>query len=111
MQEVPNNVVVIETTTNCILNARKIAKSLLLKRYAACIQVSEVMSYFFWNNKNTEEKEYKISAKTLESICKKALEDIKSLHPYSVPELVVYKPEDVDMSYRKWIISFLCSSE
>ncbi|KAL0265556.1 UNVERIFIED_CONTAM: hypothetical protein PYX00_011268 [Menopon gallinae] len=94
-----SGIVVIETTTGKKRCARDIARALVAQKLAVCVQVSRVRSFFVWEGALDEKREYKVSAKTLETLCSSAENAIRQLHPYRVPEIVVYRAGRAAQSY------------
>lgn len=95
--------IIVQTTTNNIKEAKKIAKILLEKNLAACIHVSAVDSLYTWNNEFCEEVEYLLNIKTKKENFKKIKRKIKELHSYHVPEIVSFKINELSKEYEKFI--------
>lgn len=78
-------------TIDDIKDARRIAKLLVEEQLVACINIiSNVESYYRWKGKTENENEIILIAKTTDENVKKALQRIKTLHPYEVPDIVVF---------------------
>lgn len=87
------------------------ARALVTQRLAACVQVLRVRAFFAWEGALREAREYKVVAKTLESLCSRAENAIRSLHSYAVPEIVVYRPARAAQSYMEWVHSVLAAED
>jgi periplasmic divalent cation tolerance protein len=94
---------VIQTTTSSLKEANKIAKHLLAKNLAACIQISKIDSLYIWKNELCEDKEYLLSIKTKKSNYKKIKREIKENHSYDVPEIIGLKISKLDKNYKQFI--------
>ena len=84
--------------------AQKIASSLIRKKLAACVNfVDKVESVFLWESKIEKANEALLIIKSRKEKLPKMIKLIKSLHSYTVPEIVAipviagYKP------YLRWI--------
>lgn len=81
-----------------------IAKILLKKKLAVCINMfPNVHSLYVWNNILSKALEVKMIIKTFTKFKKEIFIEIKKLHPYSIPELLVFKINEVDKSYLSWM--------
>ena len=100
----PNKLLVVVTSLPSIEAATALAKALVESHLAACVQMSEgIYSVYRWEGKICEEQEILLSAKTMahqwEEIC--AL--IKENHPYELPEILAFSPEQYDQQYGQWV--------
>lgn len=84
--------------------AQKIANSLVEKKLAACVNiVDKVNSIFFWQGKIDNAAELLLIVKSKKNLLPKLFKEVKSLHSYTVPEIIAlpiisgYKP------YLEWI--------
>jgi len=91
------------TTTDTRPRADEIARALVERRLAACVQVEgPVTSHYLWAGVQDKAEEYRLTFKVLpEQIT--ALETwVQARHPYEVPEWVVVKVEHVAEKYLSW---------
>lgn len=79
---------IVVTTVDCAAKAEEIARDILARRLAACVQISAIRSLYLWNGKTEEAHEFRLDMK----MCAKnydALEAaIKATHPYETPEIL-----------------------
>jgi periplasmic divalent cation tolerance protein len=86
--------------------AERIAKILIAKRLAACVQVGgPVKSIYRWKGKVETSREWLCVIKTRKSLYKKVETAIKKNHPYEVPEIIVIPIAQGSKDYLKWIFS------
>jgi periplasmic divalent cation tolerance protein len=83
--------------------SEKIAKALVEERLAACINVSQVRSYFFWEGKPCDEKEELMIIKTDMKMVERIKARIKELHSYELPEIVIIPIVGGEDRYLRWI--------
>ena len=95
--------VIIKTTFENKKDAEDIAKKIIDARIGACVQISEVESYYCWNEKVENAKEYKIEIKTTKERYKEVEELILKNHKYDIPEIVSYELTDGSKEYFDWI--------
>jgi len=92
------------TTVSKKSDAEKIAKSLIDKRFAACVQIiGPIKSIYRWKGKIETAKEFVCVIKTRKNLYKKVEKRIKELHPYEVPEIIAMPIVAVDKDYLKWL--------
>ncbi len=82
--------------------ARLLAKSLLERKLAACINFSEVKSMYRWEGRIEESNEVQLLIKTSKSRLKNLFLEIKSLHSYQIPELILWDLY-ASKEYGNWI--------
>ncbi len=84
--------------------AERIARALVDARLAACVNlVPGVISIYRWKGNVEREPETTMLIKTHEDRVASLMDELKKLHPYEVPEMVVLPVEDVNEAYAKWI--------
>ena len=95
--------IIIKTTFAKKKEAEEVAKKIIEKKLAACIQISEIESYYKWNNKVENSNEYKVEIKTLDRNYKKIEDLILKNHKYEIPEIISYKLNKGSKKYLDWI--------
>ncbi len=86
--------------------AKIIAKLLVEKKLAACVQIiGPIESVYLWDKKINEQKEYILMAKTRKSLFEEAKDLIHSNHSYELPEIVSFEIGKGDKKYLNWIKS------
>jgi periplasmic divalent cation tolerance protein len=96
------------TTVEHKADAEKIAKFLVEKRIAACVQIiGPVTSYFQWQKKLDSAQEYLCLIKSRNDLFSELEAEIKSLHPYEVPELLVTPITNGGKDYLNWLAAEL----
>jgi periplasmic divalent cation tolerance protein len=84
--------------------AEKIANSLIEERLAACVNIiSPVRSIYRWEGKIWDEKEWMLIIKTRKKRFEDLEKKVKSLHSYSVPEIIALPIVKGSASYLKWL--------
>lgn len=79
----------IYTTINNEQDAKKIAYNLIEEQIVACVNIiPNVQSIYRWKGKIEEEKEFIIIAKTVDENILKAINRIKKLHNYELPDII-----------------------
>jgi periplasmic divalent cation tolerance protein len=94
------------TTISARSGAEKIAKSLIGKKLAACVQIAgPIKSIYRWKGRIETAREWVCVIKTKSSLYKKVETVIKKLHPYEVPEIIATPIALANKDYLKWIKS------
>jgi len=96
------NIIMLSTCSD-LAEAKKIAKELIEKRLAACVNIFPVHSIFRWKGSIEESDEQLLVIKTSSTLFKKAGECIKSLHSYEVPEIISTEIKQGSRPYLKWL--------
>ncbi|BCD60243.1 MULTISPECIES: divalent-cation tolerance protein CutA [unclassified Nitratiruptor] len=97
---------VVFSTVADMQTARDIAKSLVEKRVAACVNiVPGVLSVYEWQGKIEEDKELLLIIKT--NNFQNVQNVITQMHPYDVPEIIAMDIADIDEKYLSWMQSVL----
>ena len=92
------------TTAGSEKEAHKIARSLVERRLAACVNIiPQVSSVYRWEGKVEEAREWLLIVKTTAEAFEKVREAISELHSYELPECICLAIEDGSSSYLKWI--------
>ena len=98
--------IVVHVTVKEIEEARKIAKSLVKRRLAACVNIlPEVESYFWWKDKLEAEKEIILFIKTKATLLPELVKSVKRLHSYSIPEIIALPIIAGSHNYLEWMDS------
>ena len=83
-------VAVIYTTIDDIKDARKIAKTLIQEQLVACVNIiPNIESVYRWEGKIEYSNEIVLILKTVDQNVKKAIQRIKQLHKYEIPDIIV----------------------
>ncbi len=95
---------VVLTTAGSHEQARKIARGLVERRLAACVNiVAKIESVYRWQGKVEEAEEFLLVIKTTEAAAAQVQDAIRDMHSYELPECIVISITDGSESYLKWI--------
>ncbi|MDY6966183.1 MAG: divalent-cation tolerance protein CutA [Halobacteriota archaeon] len=89
--------------TSTIEESESIAKALVEEKLAACVNITDVNSYFIWEGEFLKEKEALLIVKSKSKNVKKIVERIKELHSYEVPEIIAVPIIAGDEDYLEWV--------
>ena len=96
--------IVVLVTCGSEEEAAKIANSLIEERLAACVNIiSPVRSIYRWEGKIWDEKEWVLIIKTQKKRFEELEKKVKSLHSYSVPEIIALPIVEGSESYLEWL--------
>jgi len=94
----------ISTTTETKEQAQKIARSLVEKRLAACVQISgPIESTYRWKGKIETANEWLCLIKTRDDLFDKVEAAIKKLHSYETPEIIAVPIVKGSREYLNWL--------
>ncbi len=95
--------VVLVTVPDAESGAR-IARTVVEERLAACVNVLPgVRSIYHWQGKICDEPEGLLVIKTATDRFPALMRRLKQLHPYSVPEILAFRPHDGWPDYPRWV--------
>jgi periplasmic divalent cation tolerance protein len=94
-------------TCATLTEARRIARAVVSKHFAACVNVllSPVESFYTWKGKLEKVREYLLVMKTAAKRLAELESEVKRLHSYEVPEFIALKVTEGSASYLTWVSS------
>jgi periplasmic divalent cation tolerance protein len=97
-------ILVVVTSFSRLEDAQVMARQLIERRLAACVQIQQgIHSVYRWKDQVCEEVEVRLSAKTVADQWDEIAHFIQSKHPYDLPELIAYTPEKFSAQYGNWV--------
>jgi periplasmic divalent cation tolerance protein len=84
-------------------SAQKIAKLLVEKRLAACVQMFPVESVYLWKGEVCSDSETALFIKSKAALFDKIAAAIKESHAYELPEIIQIPITDGLPDYLKWL--------
>ncbi len=99
------SVIVVLVTCPSRAAARRIARTLVEQRLAACVNIvsAPVHSIYRWQGKIEQARELLLIIKTVRSRWKAVLQEVRSLHSYQVPEILALPVGDGLPAYLRWV--------
>jgi periplasmic divalent cation tolerance protein len=96
--------IVTYVTASSLDEAKKISHSLVESKLAACANIiPSITSIYKWQGKICEDQECLLIIKTKKELFPELQEKVKSLHSYTVPEIIALPIIDGSKSYLDWI--------
>lgn len=96
------NLIFVYITNPSEKKAKEIANHLLEKKLIACANIFPISSLYWWENKIKEDNEHVLIAKTIQKNFQKVKEEVKKIHPYSVP-CIIKIPVEANEGYFEWV--------
>jgi len=104
MKDISETVVIL-VTCGSEEEAVKISNGLVEERLAACVNlISPIRSIYRWEEKIWDEKEWLLIIKTQRKRFQEIETRVKSLHSYSVPEIISLPIVEGSSPYLNWLI-------
>jgi periplasmic divalent cation tolerance protein len=96
---------VVLVTCGSMKEARKIARGVVGKKLAACVNIgtAKVESVYWWKGKVETGREFLLVMKTTAARLKALEKEVKKLHSYDVPEFVVLEIAAGSREYLRWV--------
>ena len=96
--------IVVMVTAKDEKEARGIARVLLEKKLAACVNVIKgVQSFFWWEGKVDQAQEILLVIKTCQKSLSQLIENVKAVHSYDVPEIIALPIVGGSEDYLNWV--------
>jgi periplasmic divalent cation tolerance protein len=102
----PSQLLVVVTSLPSLEVAQRLACDLVEQKLAACVQlIGGIQSIYRWEGKVCEESEVLLSAKTTVNQWPTISSFIQKNHPYDLPEILAFTPEQYSEQYGEWVNS------
>jgi periplasmic divalent cation tolerance protein len=96
--------IIVLSTCSSAAEAERIARQLLEKRLAACVNiVAGARSIYRWQGAIEEAVECLLIIKSRQGLWKELRAEIQRLHSYEVPEILMLAIEDGSPKYLDWL--------
>jgi len=96
--------IIVLITASSKEEAVTIGKTLVDEHLAACVNIiSEIFSLFFWEGKTQDARETLLIVKSRRTLMEKIVVRVKSLHSYSVPEVIALPIVAGSRDYLDWV--------
>jgi periplasmic divalent cation tolerance protein len=103
-----SDLVIVMTTLPDQSTAQHLARILVDEHHAACVQILPgITSVYFWQGELCTESEHLLMIKTLFNNYGDLEARLRSLHPYTEPEIVAIPVCAVSQGYLRWAINSL----
>jgi len=96
---------VVLVTCGTLTEARRIARKVVGKRLAACVNIvlCPAESYYLWKGKLEKAREYLLIMKTTSARLAGLESEVKRLHSYDLPEFIVLPIVAGSRAYLGWL--------
>lgn len=96
--------VVVLMTAGSREEAERIAESLVTEWLAACVNViPNVVSFYRWEGKVQQDQEVLLIAKSRKDVLDDLIRRVRSLHSYTVPEIIALPLSGGSDDYLRWV--------
>jgi periplasmic divalent cation tolerance protein len=98
--------IVVHVTVKDVEEGRKIAKAVVKRRLAACVNIiPEIESHYWWKDKLEATKETLLVIQTNQTLLPELAKAVKKNHSYSIPEIIAMPVVGGTRDYLEWIDS------
>jgi len=95
--------IIVKTTLENQKDAEELARKIVETKNGACVQISEVKSYYKWKGKIETKKEFKLEIKAPSENYRKLRDLIIDNNKYEIPEIIAVKINKGYDKYLNWI--------
>ena len=92
-------------TCSGLEEARRIGRTLVEERLAACVNIFPVNSIYFWEGEVKGALEFAVVVKTLKEKFRDVEKKVREMHSYDNPCIVSFEAGDVSEKFLGWIES------
>ncbi|MDD1710905.1 MAG: divalent-cation tolerance protein CutA [Methanoregulaceae archaeon] len=85
------------------MEAKGIAQALVMQHLAACVTITPVESVYRWNGELCDEREQLLIIKTVITNADAVMAEIRKLHSYELPEMIVLPVTGGYPPYLQWL--------
>ena len=104
MNSKEDRIKIVFSTHDDVLHAQELAKLLVERRVAACVNLGpNIMSVFQWEDAIQMEGEILLIIKTIEDKLSELQVILEEQHTYSVPEMVAVDASVLHQPYLEWL--------
>ena len=93
----------VHTTVATPEQAQALARALVERRLAACVQIERIDSVYRWQGEVCAEPECRLLCKTTEARWPALLAALTELHPYELPAIHAVALERLAPAYAAWL--------
>ncbi|MBI3955095.1 divalent-cation tolerance protein CutA [Candidatus Gottesmanbacteria bacterium] len=87
-----------------LIEAENISLDLLKKKLVICVNIfPRIRSLYLWKNKIEKSSEAILIAKTKNNLADKAADEIKHIHSYNTPEVLILSAEIKSKDIKDWV--------
>ena len=97
-----NKVLLLITTESNKKTAKEIAKLLILKKLAACVNLKHIYSIYEWEGKIEEVVEVEITIKSKTKLKNDLIDFLQKKSSYDIPQ-IIYKKFNSEKKYINWL--------
>ncbi len=92
------------TTVGSSEAAEKIAQALVTERLAACVNILPgLQSVYIWQGRLEQQQEWLLLIKTVAGKSRALELRLLELHPYELPEFLLWSPDSGSPAYCDWV--------
>jgi periplasmic divalent cation tolerance protein len=85
------------------VEAKGIAQALVMQHLAACVNITGVASVYRWKGDLCEDREQLLIIKTVNGQVDSVMREIRNLHSYELPEMIVLPVAGGYPPYLQWL--------
>ena len=100
---------IVLVTCGTLPEARKIARAVVEKHFAACVSIlaAPVESHYTWKGKLESSREHLLLIKTTAKRIKDLEREVLRMHSYEIPEFLVFPVTGGSQAYLGWLLESL----
>src|SRR5712691_9921565 len=98
--------VFVYTTYPSLVEAEGAGRALVERRLCACVNIlPHMISHYWWEGALERGEEVVMIIKTRASLAERVRQEVKEMHSYTTPAILVIPLESVDEAYLGWMMA------
>ena len=95
--------IAVVTTIDSLEQARVMAKALVERKLAACVQISTIESFYTWQGAAQNDQEFRVLVKTTDDRYADVEAAIRALHSYDLPAICAFESAHAFEPFAEWV--------
>ncbi len=96
-------IIAVLTTVDSRDQADTIARALVARRLAACVQISSIDSVYTWDGEVQKSPEFRLLIKTTDERYSQVEAAIRELHTYDLPAIMAFPMTQAYQPFADWV--------
>ncbi len=96
-------VILVCTTVDSEPVAQSMARTLIERQLAACVQIHPITSVYRWQDQVEQGQEFKLTCKTTADLYRQVEHALRELHPYELPAIYATPLDLIYAPFEQWV--------
>jgi periplasmic divalent cation tolerance protein len=98
------DILIVTTTVGSEADAERLAREIMTRRLAACVQIEALRSFYHWQGRLCDEPEWRLVIKAAPAHGDRLRAVLAQTHPYELPQVAAWTAR-ASSDYAAWVRS------